>query len=71
MDGSPEGQAGVAIRRGISKAFSTLTPQEKAPTGSVGCCGGSITALHQIPEIQADPSAAAPLLRVRASVEPI
>jgi hypothetical protein len=55
MDGSAQGQAGVANRRGISNAFSTLTSPEKAPTEQVGQRGASFTAPPEIPEIQADP----------------
>jgi hypothetical protein len=55
MDGSAEGQAGVARCRGISNAFSALTSPEKAPTEPVGQRGASFAAPPKIPEIQADP----------------
>jgi hypothetical protein len=54
MDGSAQGQTGVANRRGISNASSTLT-SEQAPTEQVGYRGASTAAPPKIPEIQADP----------------
>ncbi len=38
----------------ISNAFS-LEPREKAPAEPAGCSGADFSALHKIPEIQADP----------------